>query len=367
MNKIIYLDAAGTYQKPEPVINAMNDFLLNHYANAGRGVCGRVEYVDDMVERTRARVAAFMNARANQIVFVSGTTMAMNMVADMIPMRATTRVLVSDLDHHSARLPFVRRANERAGQVMVCPLDENYNLDMENIPAADVFVITAMSNVMGMPQDVAKIIRIAKEKNPNVITVVDAAQFVVHEKIDVRAWGADFVCWSAHKIGADTGVGILYIKSPDDFCPTFIGGGMARRVESDGHIVFADTIERFEAGTLPLTQIAGIIPAIDNLEKNRPNLGLIKYMYDELSKINKVKILTKRDAAVLTFVVDGMHSLDCGAYLGVRGFCVRVGMMCASWIIRRLDIDGAVRVSVGAYNSQADADALVKAIKEVVK
>lgn len=367
MNKIIYLDAAATYQKPSAVIDAMNDFLANHYANAGRGVCGRVEYVDDMIVRTRARVAGFMNARPNQIAFVSGTTMAMNMVADMIPMRATTRLLVSDLDHHSARLPFVQRVNERAGQVLVCPLDEHYNLDAEKIPVADVFVITAMSNVLGKSQDVAKIIRGAKEKNPNVITVVDAAQFVVHEKIDVRAWGADFVCWSAHKIGADTGVGILYIKNPDDYSPAFIGGGMVKRVGADGKIFLADSIERFEAGTLPLTQIAGIIPAIDNLEKNRPNQELIQYMCDELSKIDRVKILTKRDASVLTFVVDGMHSLDCGAYLGVRGFCVRVGVMCASWIMGRLNVDGAVRVSVGAYNSQADAEAFVKAIKEVVK
>ncbi|MBE6457391.1 MAG: aminotransferase class V-fold PLP-dependent enzyme [Alphaproteobacteria bacterium] len=367
MNKIIYLDAAATYQKSDAVLAAMDDFLRNHYANAGRGICQRVADVDDMLVRSRARVAAFMNARPDQIIFTSGTTMAMNQIADMIPMRATTRVMVSDLDHHSARLPFVQRICDKAGQVVVCPLDENNDIDVNNMPYADVVVITAMSNVLGQEQDVAKIIRAAKDKNPSVITIVDAAQFVVHKKIDVREWDCDYVCWSAHKIGADTGLGIIYKKDINVNFGNLIGGGMVKRVNADGQIVWADGPERFEPGTLPLTQIAGLIPAIDNLEKNRPNLGLIEYLYDELVKINKIKILTRRGAAVLTFVVDGMHPLDFGALVGVRGFCVRVGIMCASWIMQRLNVPGAIRVSIGAYNSRDEIDCFIKVTKEIVK
>ena len=367
MNKIIYLDAAATYQKPDCVIASELDFLQNSYANAARGFCQRVADVDDMMVRTRARVAAFMNARPDQIVFTSGTTAAMNMVADMLAVNATTRLLVSDLDHHSARLPFEKKVLSRAGRVFVCELGDDMNFDVAKIPVADVFVITAMSNVLGQAQNVAEIVQAARQKNPNVITVVDAAQYVVHNKIDVRAWDCDFVAWSAHKIGADTGLGVLYIKNPERVNPHFIGGGMVQRVMPDGQIVLAAGAERFEAGTQPLTQIAGLIPAIDSLEQRRPDMALIQYLYDELSGGPKIKLLTRRDASVVTFVVDGMNVVDMAARMGVRGLCARAGAMCASWMMNLLNIDGAIRLSVGAYNSKEDIDAAIKIIKDCIK
>ena len=211
MNKIIYLDAAATYQKSDMVIKAEMDFLRHNYANSGRGVCSRVTYVDNILQDARKSVADFIGANAHQIVFTSGTTDAINKIANMLHLTSNDIVAVSDLDHHSARLPFVMSG---AG-VVVCPLDENNNIDINNIPYADVFIITAMSNVIGVQQDVAQIIKCAKQKNPNVITVVDAAQSVVHNEIDVMKWDCDFLCFSGHKIGADTGLGVMYIKNPD--------------------------------------------------------------------------------------------------------------------------------------------------------
>ena len=210
MNKIIYLDAAATYQKPESVINAQADFLRKSYANSGRGICARAAYVDDMVAAARQRVAHFMGAHENQIVFTSGTTGAMNMVARMLGLGPDKIVAVSDLDHHSARLPF----EQSRAKTIVMPLDADFNIDTNQVPYADVMIITAMSNVLGRAQNVAEIVRRARDKNPNVIVVVDAAQYVVHDKINVGKWGADFVVWSAHKIGADTGLGVMYIKNP---------------------------------------------------------------------------------------------------------------------------------------------------------
>lgn len=366
MNKIIYLDAAATYQKSESVIRAETDFLTRNYANAGRGICARAVAVDDMVARCRARVAGFMNARTDQIVFTSGTTDGMNLIANMVQVSARTKLLVSDIDHHSARLPFQQRVLARAGVVSVCPLDDNLNIDVQNIPYADIFVITAMSNVMGMAQDVAQIVKAARQKNPNVITVVDVAQYVVHEKIDVRVWDCDFVCWSGHKIGADTGVGVMYIKNPDMFQPVKFGGGMVNKIQDD-KIIWNMPPDVFEAGTLPLTQIAGLAQAIDELMQNRPNTDLVKYAYDELMKIEKIKVLSQRDAAVLTFVVNDMHVLDFGAMMGARDVCVRVGNMCASWIFKRLNLDGAIRMSVGAYNTIDDVKQFIKCVKEIVK
>lgn len=362
MNEIIYLDAAASYQKSDSVIDAQVDFLRNHYANSGRGICTRAAWVDNMVATTRARVAKFMNADSGNIVFTHGTTDAMNQIARMLNLNSESVVAVSDLDHHSARLPFVMSG---AG-ITICPLDENMDIDAGRMPAADVLVITAMSNVLGRAQNIPEIVRCARLKNPNVITVVDAAQFVVHEKIDVDKWGADFVCWSAHKIGADTGLGVMYIKNPNQFAPVQFGGGMVNKINGD-KILFNNAPDVFEAGTLPLTQIAGLAVAIDKLEKNRPDTGLIKYMYDELMQMPRVKILTKRDATMLSFVIDGMHVLDFGALIGARGVCVRVGNMCASWIHQALGINGSVRVSVGAYNTIDEIKQVIEYVKDIVK
>ena len=362
MNEIIYLDAAASYQKDEAVINAQVDFMANHYANAGRGICARAVWVDDMLVAARQRVAKFMNAKSDNIVFTHGTTDAMNQIVRMLNLKSESIVAVSDLDHLSARLPFVMSG----ATILACPLDENLDVDVNNIPYADVMVITAMSNVLGQVQNVAEIVRAAQNKNPDVITVVDAAQFIVHEKIDVDAWGADFVCWSAHKIGADTGLGVMYIRNPNQFAPVQFGGGMVNKINGD-KILFNNAPDVFEAGTLPLTQISGVAVAIDKLEENRPDLGLIKYMYDELMQMSRVKILTKRDAAMLSFVIDGMHVLDFGALIGARGVCLRVGNMCASWIHNLLGINGSVRISVGAYNTMQQVRQVVKYIQDIVK
>ena len=283
MNKIIYLDAAASYLKPDVVIDTQVDYLRNNYANAGRGVCGRAKFTDNMIADTRNQIAKFMNANANQIVFTSGTTDAMNMIAKMLKLSGDKIVAVSDLDHHSARLPFV----ETGAKIVLCPLNGDFNIDISDVPYSDVLVITAMSNVLGMPQDVATIIKHAKQKNPNVITVVDAAQFVVHSEIDVEKFGCDFLCFSGHKIGADTGVGILYIKNPDNYQPVFFGGGLVNKIVGDD-IIYNSAPDLFEAGTVPLTHIVGLKDAVSEIKKNRPDLNLIKFMYDELIKIKIV-------------------------------------------------------------------------------
>ena len=363
MNKFIYLDAAATMQKSESVINAQTEFLREKYANSGRGVCARVGLVDDMVRDVRCAVADFMNASAENIVFTSNTTDGINRIVNILKPNKNTVVAVSDLDHHSARLPF----QMSGATIVVVPLDGDLNIDVDNIPYADVFVVTAMSNVLGMPQNIPEIVRKAREKNPDVMVVVDAAQYVVHDCIDVKKWDADFVVWSGHKIGADTGVGIMYIKNPTDFTPDKFGGGMVNTIAHNGDGQFVHAPECFEAGTLPLTQIAGLVVAIDDIKNNRPDLSLIKYLYDKLSKIERIKIISSRDARLLSFVIDGMHVLDFGAIVGANDICVRVGNMCASWIHHKLGIDGSVRVSIGSYNTIDDINIFIDVVRGIVK
>ncbi len=379
MNNIIYLDSAASALKPESVIAAECDFLRHDYANAGRGICARASNVDDMVAKARARAAQFINARPDQIVFTSGTTDGMNRIVHIINdcvcgtgIKNKT-VMVSDLDHHSARLPFELLYDSDLCKIVLCPMDDKYNLMCSDLPRADVFVITAMSNVMGVAQDVAGLIAAARRKNPDVITVVDAAQYVVHDEIDVQKWDCDFMCFSAHKIGADTGLGIMYMKNPERWVsPDKFGGGMISKITGSAiehNVMFQweNAPAKFEAGTLPLTQIIGLPAAMDYLSANRPNLDLIKYLYDRLSENARIKIITSRDAALLTFYIDGMHILDFGALVGARGLCLRVGNMCASWIHKALGVAGTARISVGSTNTMDDAVRAADIIESVVK
>lgn len=363
MNKFIYLDSAATMLKSDKLIESEALFLREKYANSGRGVCGRVAVVDDMVLGGRKRAAEFINADVENIVFTSGTTDAFNRIVNILKPNVNTVVAVSDLDHHSARLPF----QMSGAKIVVCPLDSDLNIDINRVPYADIFVIIAMSNVLGMPQDVATAVAAVRQKNPDVIIVVDAAQYVVHDEIDVKKWDCDFLAFSGHKIGADTGVGVMYIKNPLRFLPDKFGGGMVSTIARDGAVRFMSPPECFEAGTLPLTQIVGLHVAIDEIVANRPDLNLIKYLYDELSKFERVKILTNRDARMLTFTVEGMHVLDFGALVGAKNICIRVGNMCASWIHQYLNLDGSIRISIGAYNTIDDINTFVDAVKGILR
>ena len=368
MNKIIYLDAAASALKPKSVIEAEGDFVRNSYANTGRGVCARAALADEMLANARSYVAKFIGAEsASGVIFTSGTTDAMNRIVNIIcNSREVKTVAVSDLDHHSARMPWENLARNGRVEIVKIPLTDNLDLDYKNMPVADVVVITAMSNVLGVAQNVAEIVSAAHKKNPNVITIVDAAQYVAHEQINVREWGCDFMCFSGHKIGANTGVGIMYIKDADSFSPDKFGGGMVQTISGDEWNIDSAP-NKFEAGTLPLTQIAGLPIAIKEWRTWSGGADIVSYIYDELSKLPRVKLLTKRDAKIISFVVDGMHVLDFGALIGAYNICVRVGNMCASWIHSVMGIDGSVRISVGPWNTMDEAKQVVDVIRGIVK
>lgn len=376
MNKIIYLDAAASSLKPESVIKVQQDFLQNHYANAGRGICARSIYVDKTIAQSRKKVAEFIKTNPENIVFTSGTTDGMNRIVNIIRgsdgFVGRPKVMVSDLDHHSARMPWEEAVNRGEIRFSLCPLDSEFNIDYSKIEKTDILVITAMSNVLGAPQDVKKIIEHARKLNKNVITIVDAAQYVANLPIDVSDWDADFICFSGHKIGADTGVGIMYIKEPARWYPDKFGGGMVAKISgsldnNDSKWTLESAPMVFEAGTLPITQIVGLPFAIDELQKHNDKQKLIKYLHTELSKIERIKILTKPDSHILTFVVNDMHCMDFGTLMGANGVCLRVGSMCASWIHKILGYNGTIRISVGQWNTMEEMKEVVKIIKKILE
>jgi len=375
MKKFVYMDAAASWLKPQSVIESEGSFLRNSYANAGRGVCARAGRVDALIDDARQKVADFIGADKENVVFTSGTTDGMNRIVNMLTSQPSYAELstfaVSDLDHHSARLPWENLFH--AGKIrkeFICDLDENFNIKLDSIPKTDFLIITAMSNVMGVAQDVSGIIRAARLKNPKVITIVDAAQYVAHEKIDVKKWGCDFCVFSGHKMGGDTGVGVLYIRDTNLFPDKYGGGMIVKNNITDNEQsswILSKAPEKFEAGTLPITQIIGLPYAIDYCKNWDGRRDIINYIYDRLSRIERIKIFTSRDSCMISFVVDGMHVIDFGALLGAHDICVRVGNMCASWIHKKLNIDGSIRISVGPWNTMEDAKYVVDVIKELVK
>lgn len=364
MKKFVYMDAAASWLKPQSVIESEGSFLRNSYANAGRGICARAGRVDALIDEARAKVADFIGAGKENIIWTSGTTDSFNRIVNILKNTYQNKnftVAVSDLDHHSARLPFEICAN-----TVVMPLDNKLNIDIAKIPFADVYVITAMSNVIGIAQNVPEITKAIRSQNKNAIIIVDAAQFVVHSKIDVKKFDCDFLCFSGHKIGGDTGVGVMYIKNPDAWSVDKFGGGMVNRVDGK-NIILNKSPEKFEAGTLPLTQIIGLPYAIDYCKNWDGATDLIHYMYDELSKIKNIELLTSRDSCMISFVPTNMHVIDFGAMLGAHDICVRVGNMCASWIHKKLNIDGSVRISLGPWNTMDDAKYVIDVIKGLVE
>ena len=390
MTKTIYVDSAASALKPESVFRAQSYFLKNGYANAGRGVCARAVAIDDMVAKARADTTEFIGAKGkDQVVFTNGTTDGLNRIARILDLSGMigvdSTVMVSDLDHHSARLPFEELAYLGKCKLSVVPLDDGFNIDITKIGRADIFVVTAMSNVMGMPHKVKKIIAKAKKINPDVITVVDAAQYVVHLPMNVSDWDCDFLCFSGHKIGADTGVGIMYIKELTRWQTDKLGGGMVanvaeRHLQSMGHKAksknnatsewtLSHGAAKFEAGTLPLTQIVGLIEAIKiRTQASDDNESEIRrYLRAELSNIPRIRFISPDGAYILTFIVDGMHPLDFGALVGARCVCLRVGNMCASWIHARLGVSGTIRISVGPWNTMQEAGRLASIIKDIIK
>ncbi|MBN1325097.1 MAG: aminotransferase class V-fold PLP-dependent enzyme [Alphaproteobacteria bacterium] len=378
MNKIIYLDAAASCLKSRHLVEIESDFLQNRYSNSGRGICERSVAVDKMIENARKKTADFIGTTAENIVFTSGTTDGLNRIVRILEASKAfskdSQIVVSNLDHHSARLPWEAQAYLGNCKIKVCSLDSNFNINLNDIDDIDVFIITAMSNVLGNAQDVKNLVKAAKKINPKVITIVDGAQYVAYLPINVTDWDVDFLCFSGHKIGADTGIGVMYIKEPQRWAVDKLGGGMVstvkEKIDKSGATSewnLADGIKRFEGGTLPLTQIVGLPVAIDELTKHKDKQNLIKYLYSELSKIERIKIITKPDSHILSFVIDGMHCLDFGALIGAYGVCLRVGTMCASWIHNALGYSGTIRISVGSWNTVEDMENVVKIIKKILE
>lgn len=381
---LIYLDSAATSLKPTSVLSATRAYEEGYSANIARGLYPIAEVATDAFEAARKKVARFIHADPKEVIFTSGTTHGINLTAQLLDplVKSGDNIIVTELEHHSNFLPWKELAQRKNAEFRIVPFTKEGLIDIETLSSMIdnhtlVVAFSAISNVMGGINPTSEIIRIVKEKNPECITVVDAAQAVGHIDIDTTKWNADFIAFSGHKMYGPTGTGVLYGKENilEHLPPTTFGGGMVTDACADV-LEYREIPHRFEAGTPNISGVIGLGAAIDyvvdtDMKKIREHdLAISKYALEKLRSAfgDSIRILGPTDidrrSALISFTIDGIHPHDLAALLGEKNICIRAGEHCAAPLHRKLNLSATARISFGIYTTKEDIDALTEAMKD---
>ena len=375
---LVYLDNAATTFKPYKVIEACNNYYLNENANAHRGDYDLAYKVDSNIDKVRQTVANFINAKKEEIVFTSGTSMSINLIAFGYGMKYLTKddeILLTEAEHASNVLPWFKVKEHTGCKINYIPLDKDGRLSIEGLKKVinkhtKIVAIAQISNVLAYLVDIKEISKICHEHGA--LLMVDGAQSVPHIKIDVKDLDCDFLSFSGHKLCGPTGIGVLYgkynlLKMTDPF---MTGGGNNARFDMCGNVAFLQPPEKFEAGTLNIEGIYGLGAAIEYLE----NIGMenIEKYEKELRNyaISKLKTLQNliiynefAEGSIITINVKDVFAQDEASYLNSKGICVRSGEHCAKILHDFLKTVATVRISFSFYNTKEEIDILYEALK----
>jgi cysteine desulfurase/selenocysteine lyase len=381
---LVYLDSAATSQKPQAVLDAMDEYYATCNANIHRGVYGIAEQATALYEDARRRFAAFVNGSPREIVFTRNSTEALNLVARAFggwKLKPGDAVLLTPMEHHSNLVPWQMLAAERKLELRFIPLTGTGELDLEALPRllADGKVKLAsfvhVSNVLGTVNPVVEIARVVKAHGATV--VLDASQSAAHMPIDVRALGVDFLACTSHKMLGPTGIGVLWGRRELlEAMPPFLGGGEMIRTVSLTESTWNELPWKFEAGTMAIAEAVGLGAAVQWLQR----LGLDRvfahdrelaaYAMARLAEIDGVRLLgppAERRGGVVAFTVDGVHPHDVAMALDRDGVCVRAGHHCAMPLHDALGVPASVRASFHCYSLREDVDAMVDGLRGVRK
>lgn len=377
---ITYLDSGATTQKPQYVIDAIDEFYEHNNANPHRGAYSLSIDATNVYEGTREKIAKFINARkANEIIFSKNASESLNLIAysyGLENLKEDDEVVLSIMEHHSNLVPWQYVTKKTGASLKYMYINDEFELSKEEIESkitdkTKIVGITHVSNVLGTINNVKEIIKYAHKKGA--IVIVDASQSIPHMKIDVQDLDADFLVFSGHKMLAPLGIGVLYGKREilNQMNPFIMGGDMIEYVYEQ-ETTYAPLPNKFEAGTQNVEGVIGLGAAIDYIE----NLGydnieqietkLVKYARSELSKLEFLDIyMTPNESnhsSVISFNIKGVHPHDVASILDSEGVCVRSGNHCAQPLLRYLGFDSTCRASFYIYNTQEDVDNLVKAL-----
>jgi len=380
---LVYLDSAATSQKPQQILDAVNDFIEKDNANVSRGVYTLAEKATERYAKAREKMASFIGAEENEIIFTKNATEGLNLVAykiDSLIPEGKDEILVTEMEHHSNFVPWQQLAKRLGFKFKVVKITKNFTLDMDDLKEklsekTALFAFTHVSNVLGAVNDVGLLASLAKEKGA--LSVVDAAQSVQHLPISVKDIDCDFLAFSSHKILGPNGIGVLYGKSEllKKMKPFNYGGGMINKVTFE-ETEFAEPPQRFEAGTQNIAEAVGLTAAIDYLEKiGLENIfdwekELTDYALEKLNSLEGVEVYHPKDGnsvGVISFTLDSIHPHDVASVLNDYGICIRAGHHCAMPLMKSLGVGGTCRASFYLYNTMEDVDALVEGIKRVLE
>jgi len=376
---LVYLDNAATTQKPQVVIDAMNDYYTQSNANVNRAVHTLAGEATDGYEGCRTRLKTWFNAE--RAILTSGTTEAINLVAHAWGRANLTKddaIVLTEMEHHSDIVPWQMLAEERGVEIRYVPVLDDYSLDMEvyeaSLEGAKLVCVVHTSNVLGVRNPLETIIQLAHDAGAKVL--IDAAQGVPHDRIDFDEFGPDFMAFSAHKMCGPTGIGALLVR-PDVFeeMEPFMGGGdMIQTVTIEGS-TYQTNEHKFEAGTPRIAEAIGWDAAfgwmaqLDLKHEHKRLLEIARYTAKELRSLGMTVYgrHDDQDSAVVSFLHPTLHSEDLAHLLDAVGFAVRTGHHCAQPLLTRLGISSTVRASFYFYNTMDEAKSFVAQVKKILE
>jgi len=382
--RLVYLDNASTTQKPNQVIDSITDYYRNYNSNIHRAVYSIAEEATEAYEKTRDKIADFINVKDRQeIIFVRGTTEAINLVAyawGRSHIKEGDIIVTTEYEHHSNIVPWQLLTQEKGAKLEYIGMDDNGELILDDLDKylatgkVKLVTFSLVSNVLGTITDADKIIE--KCKAAGVPTLVDAAQAVPHMKVDLEKLGCDFFAFSGHKMLGPTGIGVLWVrKSVLETMNPFHGGGDMIREVHKYETTWNDLPYKFEAGTPNIADVVGFGAAIDYLTKigmdnvREHEVELTKYAIEKLSEIKGIHIYGTKDISkrggVISFNFADVHPHDVAQIIDGEGIAVRSGHHCAQVLMERLNVSATSRASFYIYNTKEDIDALVNSLNKV--
>ncbi|ELL0572016.1 cysteine desulfurase CsdA [Vibrio fluvialis] len=378
---LIYLDSAATTQKPQVVIDAITRYYSAQNANVHRGSHSLTAHATSQFEAARERVAQFIGALSTKsIIWTRGATEALNLIAQTYArntLKAGDEILVSETEHHANIVPWQIVAEQTGAKVVKVPMTRDGEFGLEAFhellsERCKIVALAHITNVTGTRQPIETVIAAAHQVGA--IVVVDGAQGIVHETVDVAALDADFYVFSGHKLYAPAGIGVLYGKQALlEAMPPWHGGGKMVEKVSFGGTTYSGLPGKFEAGTPNVAGAIALKAAIDwysrfertEVEAHLHHLQTLTYQ--ALSKMEDIRVLGYQpDASILSVVMEGVHHQDLATLLDQQGIAVRAGHHCAHPLMEAFGVKGTVRISFGIYNSEQEVAQLIKAIEKAV-
>ena len=378
---LVYLDNAATVQKPQSVLSASQRYYQEINANIHRGVHYLSRKATDAHEAARTRIANYLNApHEHEVIFTSGTTEGINLIAHTFSLSgkisASDRILISGLEHHSNIVPWQMLCQSTGASLDIIPITDTGEWDLTNIDSllterTKIVSINHVSNALGTINPIKTVI--TKAKALGAWTLVDGAQSIPHMKIDVQALDCDFFVFSGHKTYAPTGIGILWGKTEHlEMLPPWRGGGEMIKEVTFEHTTYNNLPFKYEAGTPNIEGGIALAAALDWMQ----SIGLdtiaahedklLTLATEAISEIEGIKIYgtATNKASVLSFEIEGVHHYDLGTLMDQMGVGVRTGHHCCQPLMQRFDITGTTRASFAIYNTEAEVEALIAAVKK---